>query len=220
MLAEDVLRGKVEVGQSVMVVGGGLVGLEVADVLAGQGKAVRLVEMLDELAADLPVLNRPGIIHNFKMSGALAHVRARAEEIMENGARVTINGAPEFFAVDTVVVAVGREVDDSLVRSLEAQAPEFYVIGDANGNGRIREATAEGYRLGMSLQGEHLPFRTLPARWPPSSELPGPSSRSERRTHAIECHRRNLNSATAPMVTNHEDQEANIGNDTSVDGGT
>ena len=79
-----------------------------------------------------------------QMTGTLAYVRAHADEITENGARVTVGGVPEFITDDGVIVAVGPEVDDSFARSLEGQAPEFYVIGDANGNGRIREATAEG----------------------------------------------------------------------------
>jgi len=213
VLAGDVLLGKAEVGRSILVICGGLVGLEVADVRAGQRKAVRLMEMLDELATDLPVLNRPGIIYNLGMSGTLADVRAHAAEITENGARVIANGIVEFFAVDTVVVvAVGREVDDSLARSLESQVPEFYVISDGNGNGRIREATAGG-SAGNEPPGRLPPFRAPPARRPE-----GPN-RSERRTHASNFHRRNLNSAAAQMMTNHKDQEANIGNDTGVDGG-
>ena len=45
----EYLRGEKEVGDSVVVVGGGLTGSEVAYELALQGKKVSIVEMLDDL---------------------------------------------------------------------------------------------------------------------------------------------------------------------------
>lgn len=151
VLAEDVLEGTATVGQQVLVVGGGMVGLEAAEVLAHQGKTVRLVEILDELATDLPVLNRPAIVHTARMAGMVSYTNAYPEEITEDGVKVVIDRHSEFFEVDTVVLAVGREADDSLTKSLEGAAPELHVIGDASGNSRFREAIGEGYRVGVSL---------------------------------------------------------------------
>lgn len=45
----EYLRGEKEVGENVVVVGGGLTGSEIAYELALQGKNVTIVEMLDDL---------------------------------------------------------------------------------------------------------------------------------------------------------------------------
>lgn len=149
--AEDALAGNVAIGQRVLVIGGGMVGLEVAEHLAGQGKAVRLVEIRDSLAADLPPLNQPGIVYNTRMAGVVTYVNTYPEEITREGVHVVVEGHPEFFEADTVVVSVGREPDDTLARSLEGTAPELHVIGDASGTAWIRQCIDQAYRLGMSL---------------------------------------------------------------------
>jgi pyruvate/2-oxoglutarate dehydrogenase complex dihydrolipoamide dehydrogenase (E3) component len=55
---------------NVVVVGGGLVGLEAMEVLLGQGKKVTVVEMLDQVGKDLEMYIRPymfGIIEKAKV---------------------------------------------------------------------------------------------------------------------------------------------------------
>jgi 2-enoate reductase len=51
-LAERVLRGQADVGKNVVVIGGGLVGLETADYLREQGKAVTIIDKLPQIASD------------------------------------------------------------------------------------------------------------------------------------------------------------------------
>ncbi|MBI4299648.1 MAG: FAD-dependent oxidoreductase, partial [Chloroflexi bacterium] len=149
--AEDALLGTKPVGRRVLVVGGGMVGLETAEHLANQGKAVILVEILDQLGADIEANNKGGIIYNTRMAGVLCHVKAYPEEITRDGARVSIDGKSQFLPVDTVVLAVGRVADNALAKSLEGKAPEVHVIGDANGGGRFREAVIEGHTVGRTL---------------------------------------------------------------------
>lgn len=57
LMARDVLHGS-DVGESVIVVGGGLVGCETAERLAALGKKVTVLEMLDEAAGAMPLALR------------------------------------------------------------------------------------------------------------------------------------------------------------------
>ena len=52
--AGDVLEGKVSVGESVAVIGGGMVGCETANHLAHHGKRPAIIEMLSDLAPEEP----------------------------------------------------------------------------------------------------------------------------------------------------------------------
>ena len=55
--ALDVISGRSEVGEKVIVVGGGMVGLETAEFLSTMGKEVTIFEMLEEVGQDtIPVL--------------------------------------------------------------------------------------------------------------------------------------------------------------------
>ena len=56
--AEDVLQGKAELGSTVVVVAGGMVGCETAEWLAAAGKQTIIVEQLPQLAGDVEVRTR------------------------------------------------------------------------------------------------------------------------------------------------------------------
>jgi pyruvate/2-oxoglutarate dehydrogenase complex dihydrolipoamide dehydrogenase (E3) component len=51
--AQDVLSGKVKVGQSVVIIGGGMVGCETGHYLVEQGKTVTITEILKRMANDM-----------------------------------------------------------------------------------------------------------------------------------------------------------------------
>ena len=54
VMAKDILSGKADVGDSVVIIGGGQVGLEVAEYLAEKGKRVTVIEILDEVGSGDP----------------------------------------------------------------------------------------------------------------------------------------------------------------------
>jgi pyruvate/2-oxoglutarate dehydrogenase complex dihydrolipoamide dehydrogenase (E3) component len=60
VLAEDVLRRKVQVGKKVVVAGGGEVGVETADFIKENhyAESVTIIEMLPILASDMPTMPR------------------------------------------------------------------------------------------------------------------------------------------------------------------
>ena len=51
--AWDVLAGNVQTGKKIAVIGGGLVGCEVADFLAEKGHEVTIIEMLPQIGTDI-----------------------------------------------------------------------------------------------------------------------------------------------------------------------
>ena len=59
ILAEDYYLEKDRVGDSVIVLGGGLVGCELAVCLADRGKKVKVGEMCSELCPDANIRYRP-----------------------------------------------------------------------------------------------------------------------------------------------------------------
>lgn len=148
--AETAITGEVAVGKRVLSVGGGMVGLETAEHLAGQGKTVTLIAR-SELARDYFMLNRPAMLDNVAMSGVIAYEHTVFEDITPEGARVTINGESRSFDADTVVLAIGSDPDESFIDSLKAIVKEVYVVGDANGNVRFREGVIEAHAAARAL---------------------------------------------------------------------
>jgi 2,4-dienoyl-CoA reductase-like NADH-dependent reductase (Old Yellow Enzyme family)/thioredoxin reductase len=148
--AETAITGEVPVGQKVLVVGGGMVGLEAAEHLANNGHAVTLVAR-SGLASDYTPLNRGAIVDAVAMSGVISYEHVTVEDIAPEGVRVTIEGKTRLLEADTIVLAIGSDADESFIDSLREIVEEIHVVGDANGNARFREAMIEGHEAGRTL---------------------------------------------------------------------
>lgn len=152
IMAEDVLLGKVEVGTNIFIVGGGLVGCETAHLLVEKGKKVTIVEMLPEMAAKVTMIIRMEILGILQARGVTMMTGARVAEITSSGLVVTdINGNQQTLAAENVILAVGAVANQKLAESLVGKVPELQLIGDAKEPRFIKEAIAEGFRVGRSL---------------------------------------------------------------------
>ncbi|MBI4300527.1 MAG: FAD-dependent oxidoreductase [Chloroflexi bacterium] len=147
----DVLTGKARVGNKVVIVGGGLIGCEIAEFLHERGKKVTVLEMLARLGNDIIPHNRWVIMLRMRESGIGMEANAKAVEINERGVKVERNGAQEFFEADSVVIAVGTAANDSLVKSLEGRVKNMHVIGDCSKPQRIAEAIESGFRVAREI---------------------------------------------------------------------
>ncbi|MEM3715368.1 MAG: FAD-dependent oxidoreductase, partial [Nitrososphaeria archaeon] len=139
-------------GDNVVVAGGGSVGCETAEYLAEQGKRVTIIEMLDEIAEDMPYSSK--IILKKKLSECQVNVILGHElkEITENSV-VTVNkkGECEIIECDTVVLALGSLPNSSVISAFKHIFPKTYAIGDCLKPRRLLEAIHDGYRVAFSL---------------------------------------------------------------------
>ncbi len=150
--AHQVLEGRTEVGRSVAVIGGGMVGSETANHLANHGKEVILVEMLPEIASDINVRSRPFLLRDLAERNVKVYVNATVKEVLANGLRIERNGCEEKIGpFDTVVLAVGVEPCNDLGSKLEGKVARLITIGDALSPRKALEAIAEGYQAGLEV---------------------------------------------------------------------
>jgi len=127
--ANDVILGRVKVGSTVIVVGGRTLGLEIADQLADEVKKVTLVTRRQlgrgvERNVYLALRNR------LIQKGVYLYPHSPAAAIKEDGVYVVFNNDLVFLPAETVVLAVGVQSEDTLVRELETLVPEIHQIGD------------------------------------------------------------------------------------------
>lgn len=149
--AIDVLMGKVNPGDKITVVGGGLVGCETAQFLVEQGKRVTIIEMLDELGADIPLTTRSATIHKLKDNGIMMEPNAKAVEFNKDGVVVEKKSETETISSDTIVLAVGMKPRNELAEELKDEIKEIHMIGDCVIPRRIRDAVHEGGRAGRKI---------------------------------------------------------------------
>lgn len=130
--AMDVLAGNATVGNRVVVVGAGLVGLETADFLVEKGKEVIILEMLDTMAADTGNANRIYFEDRFVEKGVDVLLNAKVTAIDQEGVVYSKKGwARKILGVDTVVLATGAVANDSLWNAVRGKKREkVFPVGD------------------------------------------------------------------------------------------
>jgi 2,4-dienoyl-CoA reductase (NADPH2) len=151
VMVEDALAGVREVGDRVVIVGGGMVGCETAEFLHAKGKQVTILEMLPRVGDDIEVTNRLATMTRLSEAGIVMRANTKAVRITENGVAATSDGATEFFEGDTVVLAAGAKPRDELACELEGKVAALYSVGDCLEPRLIREAIGEAARAGLEV---------------------------------------------------------------------
>ena len=153
----DVLTGKAKVGDNVVVIGGGEVGMETAHFLVEKGKKVTMV---------VRTKMGKGMVRTifFWMRGELAKsgvemlTKTRTEEVTDTGV-VVIGEDQQKRAIeaDTVVMAAGMKSETALHDALADLAPEIYLAGDCLYPHNIEAAIYQGATVARMLDAHLSP---------------------------------------------------------------
>jgi pyruvate/2-oxoglutarate dehydrogenase complex dihydrolipoamide dehydrogenase (E3) component len=149
--ALDVLEGEAKVADKVVVIGGGMIGCEVADFLVDKGKSVTIVEMLGRIAQDMGPSTRWVMLRRVRDIGMEVLTQAKARGITEEGVIIEREGVTQTIKADTVVLAVGLEPSKELANALKGKIPGLHVIGDCAQVNKILEAVHQGWQVGCEL---------------------------------------------------------------------
>jgi NADPH-dependent 2,4-dienoyl-CoA reductase/sulfur reductase-like enzyme len=152
LLASDLLEGAEHVETpTAFVIGGGLVGLEIADLLASQGKRVTVVEMLPEVGADMDDLAKTMLLGRLKTQGVAIHTCTTVIRLAKHEALTQQGDNTIHFPIETVIMAVGVRPNRELAGVLEYSGLELHVIGDAYQPRKALEAIWEGFEVGLKI---------------------------------------------------------------------
>lgn len=142
--AFDVLEGKYMLGSKVLVLGGGMVGLETAEFAAVQGRVVTVVERLSNVGngiggAQLSFMMKSLKEKNVQLLTETTLLSADADGVLceQNGVRQTLTG------YDMIVMAVGTRSENSLKTVMEETGIPVITFGDAVKPGRAYTAIEE-----------------------------------------------------------------------------
>jgi len=166
-----------DIPKNLLVVGGGIIGLEMACVYAGLGSAVTVVELGPQLmpGADLDLV-KP-LADLLKSRGVIVHLNTKVPEVVAkpDGLHARLEGekAPSSAAFDRVLVSVGRSPNGGKLaaekagvqvtergfipvdRQMRTNVPHIFAIGDLVGQPMLaHKATHEGKLAAEVAAGE------------------------------------------------------------------
>ncbi len=125
--AETAYRSPTKCGQKVVVLGGGLVGTELAIYLHSLGKEPTILELMGALRAEGSSMHLTAVRLELQNRAIPVHLNTAAEKITPEGVYTAGGG---FFPADTVVYATGRKPSFEEAAALSQAAGDFALLGD------------------------------------------------------------------------------------------
>lgn len=155
-LSLDVLLGRREVGQKVVVVGGGLTGSELAyDLARYGGKDVTLIEALPNILSAGPAVPQPvdmmlrDLLDYYKVD---IRTNSRIKAVNDRGAVIVgSDGTITELDADDVVFCIGLKPNRSMREELMYSGIEVFEAGDGVAVGNIRTAISSAFEIARQL---------------------------------------------------------------------
>jgi len=146
------------IGQRVVVIGGGLVGLEVAEFLADRQRQVTVLEEQGVMGAELALPRRWRILEHLRNKSATLLTGARALRIDAQAVHydmlddaVASTAVEQTLAADSVILAVGATANRDLESQLKTLGIPVHAIGDGTGLGYIEGAIKDAMDVALEL---------------------------------------------------------------------
>lgn len=125
------------IADKVVIIGGGLVGLELAEFLVERGRKVSVIEPGPDLGAELAIVRRARVLHGLRTHGVALHSNSPIKEITANSVVFDDKGEPCELPAKQVIIALGARGDSSLADALEHLDGQVHRIGDCQDIGYI-----------------------------------------------------------------------------------
>lgn len=151
--AEDILLGRLQPAEQIVVAGGGEVGIETAAHLGLQERNVTVVEMKNILGEDLiaPLFRNhlTKIMNEFEVKH---YTGTKILEFQEDGVLVENEEKGTFkIPAQQIVLALGYKPETSLLESLKSLCSDVKIIGGAVKTSNAAIASYEGFFAGMNI---------------------------------------------------------------------
>ena len=148
--AEQVLMNQKDPGDRVVVVGGGLVGCEMALDLAQKGKKVTILEALPKImAVNDPICsaNKEMLEELLPFHGVNIICNAKVTGFKDGAVSYETAGKAEKLDTDSVILSVGYRSADELYHELEFDVADLYLLGDAGKVSNIMYAIWDAFEV-------------------------------------------------------------------------
>jgi dihydrolipoamide dehydrogenase len=177
-----------EIPGTMVVIGGGVIGLELGSVYARLGTQVAVVEYLDTIIPTMDVTMGKELTKSLKKLGVQFHLQTKVTEVSRKGKKVTIKatdkkGQDMVLEADYCLVAVGRrpytdglnaeaagvQLDERnrvvVNEHLQTSKPHIYAVGDVvRGAMLAHKAEDEGVVVAEFIAGQkpHIDYNLIP----------------------------------------------------------
>lgn len=152
LTATKVLEEDITLKGEVAIIGGGGVGLDVADYLSDKGVKPYIIEMLPRVGLDIPRAARWIQIVRLKSMGVNIYTNTKLMEIKKNHIIVRVNNDIRKIKADHVIIATGMTPNNQLVKELREAGYRVFTVGDCKKPARILDAIKDGFIISLVIR--------------------------------------------------------------------
>ncbi len=144
----------VEIPKRLAVIGGGVIGLELASYFNSAGSEVTVIEMLDHIAGENDAELVRILQKNYEKRGVRFLLSAKVTEVTENSIKYEKDGVPGEVEADKALLSIGRRPNTANIglesigvlvergavatdARMKTNQPEVYAAGDVNGKSML-----------------------------------------------------------------------------------
>mgnify|MGYP002701140290 CR=1 FL=1 len=139
------------IAKNIVVIGGDLVGLELAEFLVERGRTVKVLEPSGSLGPNLSIVRRSRVVHMLKEHGVDLLTNVEVQEIYDKGVLFNHEKIEKSLKADQVIIALGANANLDLVKELNSLNLPITSIGDCTSDGYIHGAIADARKAAIEL---------------------------------------------------------------------
>jgi 2,4-dienoyl-CoA reductase (NADPH2) len=139
------------ISKNIIIIGGDLVGLELAEFLIERGRKVTVLEPSASLGPNLSIVRRSRVVHLLKENGATLLTSATANEISKEGVLYEHGEEDHLAKADQVIIAMGANPNLELTNALKDKNIAVTPIGDCTSVGYIHGAIADARNAVLAI---------------------------------------------------------------------
>ena len=137
--------------KDIIIIGGDLVGLELAEFLVERGRKVKVLDPTGSLGPNLSIVRRSRVVHLLKEHGVDLLTNVEIKEIRGQEVFVYHEDTDKTFKMDQVIIALGANPNLSLSRMLSKINIPHTTIGDCASIGYIHGAIGDARKAVIDL---------------------------------------------------------------------
>lgn len=141
-----------EPGKHIVILGGGEIGCETADMLSAENREITVIEILPAVVSKMKDIPREDLLRRLKEKKVKILTETEAVSIEQGKAQIKDKeGNRSFLQADSVIVSIGTVPENSLLPSLKEKVPEIYVTGDAAEPGNVGNALRSAAKAALEI---------------------------------------------------------------------
>jgi 2,4-dienoyl-CoA reductase (NADPH2) len=138
-------------GQRIAIIGSGIMAVEMAELLATQGKRVAMISSDQRLAGEVGKKRRGEESRRLDAAGVIVNTGVTIHGIIDEGVQISMGDTLKLVKADNVLLVDVMQADTTLMDQLQGVAPSVQAIGDCTGFGLVKKAVEDAVKAVYAL---------------------------------------------------------------------